>query len=255
MRKFLSSVPSYDTVHTSPPSKYRAQHKECHYKLTESSALHTTYTALNFFRFNFWRSVCHWPCMALPPTSLGPHSQLPLPLQVPVCGGRGITMETRMVMQREQEEQSTQMSHSMQLSSQIKKKTFTSRCKQSPDIRGGGSKRWREIIYLSQSIIDDTRQVFVYRIQNPTAVTAKSSDFVPEFNVDEQWGWEQSNLKTYSSMFGESVLLCFQAKIKQHLYCLVVAREVPSVLLQQRKTESFISCHQVSYSALNPEFN
>lgn len=37
-------------------------------------------------------------------------------------------METRVVMQREQEEQSTQMSHSMQLSSQIKKKTFTSRC-------------------------------------------------------------------------------------------------------------------------------
>ncbi|KAM3614049.1 uncharacterized protein V6R79_009065 [Siganus canaliculatus] len=35
-------------------------------------------------------------------------------------------METRMVMQREREEQSTQMSHSMQLSSQIKKKTFTS---------------------------------------------------------------------------------------------------------------------------------
>lgn len=35
-------------------------------------------------------------------------------------------METRMVMQREQEEQSSQMSHSMQLSSQIKKKTFTS---------------------------------------------------------------------------------------------------------------------------------
>lgn len=49
-------------------------------------------------------------------------------------------METRMVMQREQEEQSTQMSHSMHLSSQIKKKTFTSRCKQSPDNRGGGSK-------------------------------------------------------------------------------------------------------------------
>nr|XP_046254368.1 myomesin-3 [Scatophagus argus]XP_046254370.1 myomesin-3 [Scatophagus argus] len=35
-------------------------------------------------------------------------------------------METRIVTQREQEEQSTQMSHSMQLSSQIKKKTFTS---------------------------------------------------------------------------------------------------------------------------------
>ncbi|XP_068426243.1 myomesin-3 [Clinocottus analis] len=35
-------------------------------------------------------------------------------------------METRMVMQREQEEQSSQMSHSMQLSSQIKKRTFTS---------------------------------------------------------------------------------------------------------------------------------
>ncbi|KAE8289136.1 Immunoglobulin-like and fibronectin type III domain-containing protein 1 [Larimichthys crocea] len=35
-------------------------------------------------------------------------------------------METRMVMRREQEEQSSQMSHSMQLSSQIKKKTFTS---------------------------------------------------------------------------------------------------------------------------------
>ncbi|XP_044064347.1 myomesin-3 isoform X2 [Siniperca chuatsi] len=35
-------------------------------------------------------------------------------------------METRVVMQREQEEQSSQMSHSMQLSSQIKKKTFTS---------------------------------------------------------------------------------------------------------------------------------
>ncbi|KAM9353647.1 myomesin-3 [Symphorus nematophorus] len=35
-------------------------------------------------------------------------------------------METRMVMKREQEEQSSQMSHSMQLSSQIKKKTFTS---------------------------------------------------------------------------------------------------------------------------------
>uniref|UniRef100_UPI0037E74D27 myomesin-3 n=1 Tax=Semicossyphus pulcher TaxID=241346 RepID=UPI0037E74D27 len=35
-------------------------------------------------------------------------------------------METRTVMQREQEEQSSQMSHSMQLSSQIKKKTFTS---------------------------------------------------------------------------------------------------------------------------------
>lgn len=37
-------------------------------------------------------------------------------------------METRTVMQREMEEQSTQMSHSMQLSSQIKKKTFKSRC-------------------------------------------------------------------------------------------------------------------------------
>ncbi|XP_005736130.1 myomesin-3 [Pundamilia nyererei] len=35
-------------------------------------------------------------------------------------------METRMVMHREQEEQSSQMSHSMQLSSQIKKRTFTS---------------------------------------------------------------------------------------------------------------------------------
>ncbi|XP_034468054.1 myomesin-3 [Hippoglossus hippoglossus] len=35
-------------------------------------------------------------------------------------------METRMVMQREREEQSSQMSHSMQLSSQIKKRTFTS---------------------------------------------------------------------------------------------------------------------------------
>ncbi|XP_038556397.1 myomesin-3-like, partial [Micropterus salmoides] len=35
-------------------------------------------------------------------------------------------METRMVMKREQEEQSSQMSHSMRLSSQIKKKTFTS---------------------------------------------------------------------------------------------------------------------------------
>ncbi|XP_060906102.1 myomesin-3 [Labrus mixtus] len=35
-------------------------------------------------------------------------------------------METRMVMKREQEEQSSQMSHSMQLSSQIKKRTFTS---------------------------------------------------------------------------------------------------------------------------------
>ncbi|XP_076593460.1 myomesin-3 [Chaetodon auriga] len=35
-------------------------------------------------------------------------------------------METRTVIHREQEEQSSQMSHSMQLSSQIKKKTFTS---------------------------------------------------------------------------------------------------------------------------------
>ncbi|KAM9310400.1 myomesin-3 [Pholidichthys leucotaenia] len=35
-------------------------------------------------------------------------------------------METRMVMHREQEKQSSQMSHSMQLSSQIKKKTFAS---------------------------------------------------------------------------------------------------------------------------------
>lgn len=35
-------------------------------------------------------------------------------------------METRMVMKREQEESSSKMSHSMQLSSQIKKKTFTS---------------------------------------------------------------------------------------------------------------------------------
>ncbi|KAM4736307.1 myomesin-3 [Anableps anableps] len=35
-------------------------------------------------------------------------------------------METKMVMQREQEEQLSQMSHSMQLSSQIKKRTFTS---------------------------------------------------------------------------------------------------------------------------------
>ncbi|XP_034410301.1 myomesin-3 [Cyclopterus lumpus] len=35
-------------------------------------------------------------------------------------------MDTKMVMQREQEEQSSQMSHSMQLSSQIKKRTFTS---------------------------------------------------------------------------------------------------------------------------------
>lgn len=38
-------------------------------------------------------------------------------------------METRTVMQREMEEQSTQMSQSMQLSSQIKKKTFKSRCR------------------------------------------------------------------------------------------------------------------------------
>lgn len=38
-------------------------------------------------------------------------------------------METRTVMQREMEEQSTQMSHSMRLSSQIKKKTFKSRCR------------------------------------------------------------------------------------------------------------------------------
>ncbi|XP_041844433.1 myomesin-3 [Melanotaenia boesemani] len=35
-------------------------------------------------------------------------------------------METRMVMKREQEEQSSQMTHSMQMSSQIKKRTFTS---------------------------------------------------------------------------------------------------------------------------------
>uniref|UniRef100_A0A8D2ZNG6 Myomesin 3 n=1 Tax=Scophthalmus maximus TaxID=52904 RepID=A0A8D2ZNG6_SCOMX len=35
-------------------------------------------------------------------------------------------METRKVMQREQEEQSSQMSHSMHMSSQIKKRTFTS---------------------------------------------------------------------------------------------------------------------------------
>ncbi|KAM3873043.1 myomesin-3 [Diretmus argenteus] len=35
-------------------------------------------------------------------------------------------METRVVMQREQEEQSSHMAHSMELSSQIKKKTFTS---------------------------------------------------------------------------------------------------------------------------------
>lgn len=42
---------------------------------------------------------------------------------------RRVTMETRTVMQREMEEQSTQMSHSMQLSSQIKKKTFKSRCR------------------------------------------------------------------------------------------------------------------------------
>lgn len=41
-------------------------------------------------------------------------------------------METRTVMQREMEEQSTQMSHSMQLSSQIKKKTFKSRCGRMP---------------------------------------------------------------------------------------------------------------------------
>lgn len=41
---------------------------------------------------------------------------------------RRVTMETRTVMRREMEEQSTQMSHSMQLSSQIKKKTFKSRC-------------------------------------------------------------------------------------------------------------------------------
>lgn len=38
-------------------------------------------------------------------------------------------METRTVMQREVEEQLTQMSHSMQLSSQIKKKTFKTRCR------------------------------------------------------------------------------------------------------------------------------
>ncbi|KAF7655795.1 hypothetical protein LDENG_00050880 [Lucifuga dentata] len=38
----------------------------------------------------------------------------------------GVTMETRMVMQQEKEEQSSQMSHSMELSSQIKKKIFTS---------------------------------------------------------------------------------------------------------------------------------
>ncbi|KAM8871187.1 myomesin-3 isoform 2-T2 [Spinachia spinachia] len=40
---------------------------------------------------------------------------------------RKVTMETRTVTQREREEQSSQMSHSMQMSSQIKKRTFTSR--------------------------------------------------------------------------------------------------------------------------------
>ncbi|XP_011603400.2 myomesin-3 [Takifugu rubripes] len=41
-------------------------------------------------------------------------------------------METRTVMRREMEEQSTQMSHSMQLSSQIKKKTFKSSDEEGP---------------------------------------------------------------------------------------------------------------------------
>ncbi|XP_026173045.1 myomesin-3 [Mastacembelus armatus] len=41
-------------------------------------------------------------------------------------------METRTVMQREQEEQSSQMSHSIQLSSQMKKKTFTSSDSEAP---------------------------------------------------------------------------------------------------------------------------
>lgn len=53
---------------------------------------------------------------------------LPLPLQVQVGW---VTMETRMVMQRKQEEQSSQMSHGIKLSSQIKKKSFTSRCRHS----------------------------------------------------------------------------------------------------------------------------
>ncbi|MED6277995.1 hypothetical protein CHARACLAT_019210 [Characodon lateralis] len=35
-------------------------------------------------------------------------------------------METKMVTQREQEEQASRISHSMQLTSQIKKRTFTS---------------------------------------------------------------------------------------------------------------------------------
>lgn len=57
-----------------------------------------------------------------------------LPASPPPSTGasRGVAMETRTVMKREQEEQSSQMSHSMQLSSQIKKKTFTSRCKNTP---------------------------------------------------------------------------------------------------------------------------
>ncbi|CAB1429126.1 unnamed protein product [Pleuronectes platessa] len=44
-----------------------------------------------------------------------------------------VTMETRTVMQREREEQSSQMSHSMQLSSQSKKRTFTSSDEESRD--------------------------------------------------------------------------------------------------------------------------
>ncbi|CAG6014633.1 unnamed protein product [Menidia menidia] len=43
------------------------------------------------------------------------------------CRLESVTMETRMVMHREQEEQSSKMSQSMQLSSQTKKRTFTSR--------------------------------------------------------------------------------------------------------------------------------
>lgn len=57
-------------------------------------------------------------------------------------------METKTVMRREQEEQSTQMSHSMQLSSHIKKRTFTSRCEHIPQTSAVGVRK--ELMGVSQ---------------------------------------------------------------------------------------------------------
>lgn len=71
-------------------------------------------------------------------------------------GARRVTMETRTAMQREREEQSSQMSHSVQLSSQIKKRTFTSRCEHAPLTSAVAEV---QIIYSSESITNTASQV------------------------------------------------------------------------------------------------